>query len=94
MLFAFFTHTSVQHDQMMFLSFNQKDRQYNGKKNKDKRTHCNGQNKTEKGTNNDLLKVQIEQNEPTMVKRKGTKEQTMVYKALHRKIKIEQHKLH
>jgi hypothetical protein len=48
----------------------------------------------EKGTNNDLLKVQIEQHDPTMIKRKGTKEQRMVYKALHRKIKIEQHKLH
>jgi len=30
----------------------------------------------------------------TMTKRKVTKRQTMIYKTLHRKLKIEQHKPH
>jgi len=29
-----------------------------------------------------------------MVKRKGTNKQTLIYKTLHRKLKIKQHELH
>ena len=78
-----------------------KDRQSNGQKNNDKRTNNDLQNTTQKTkyratrtslkSNNDL------QNTTQTTKDQATRtslKQTMIYKTLHRKLKIEQHEPH
>jgi hypothetical protein len=56
----------------------QKDRQYNGQK-------------TEGQT---IQRPKDRRTDNTMTKRRRTTGQTMIYKTLHRKLKIEQHKIH
>ena len=70
-----------------------KERQYNGQKKKDNHLQNTTQKTKDRATQTPLshrLKKERQYNG----QKKGTKRQTMIYKTLHRKLKIEQHEPH
>ena len=73
-----------------------KERQHNGQKNKQRSTKHYTENQRSsntmvKGTNNDLKNITQKTNDRAT---RWSKEQTTIYKTLHRKPTIEQHELH